>query len=104
MYMNYVVGAFEHLNSMMIKSIENYSKKQNLLFLVLWIVFGSVIIISYFSVWLPIQLSLNHVIFKTKNMLRIIPKEVLVNVPTIPFLLGIQRKMHQRENGFQKKR
>ena len=104
MYMNYVVGAFEHLNNMMIKSIENYGIKQNLLFLVLWIIFGSVIIISYFSVWLPIQLSLNHVIFKTKNMLRIIPKEVLVNVPTIPFLLGIQRKIHQRENGFQKKR
>ena len=104
MYMNYVVGAFEHLNNMMVNSIANYGTKQNLLFLVLWIVFGSIIIISYFSVWLPIQLSLNQVIFKTKNMLRIIPKEVLVNVPTIPFLLGIQRKVNQRENGFQKKR
>ena len=102
-YMDYVIGAFEYLNSMMVNSISKNFDEKNLLFLVLWITFGSVVAIIYFSVWLPVQLKLSNVIFKTKNMLRIIPKEVLVNVPTIPVLLGIQRHVITNDNTFNKK-
>ena len=52
--------------------------------------FISVVIIGFFAVWLPFVLGENETIYKTKKMLSIIPKEVLITLPHINIMLGIE--------------
>ena len=53
------------------------------------IVFMVVVSIGFFALWLPFVLGENETIYKTKNMLSIIPKEVLFTLPHINIMLGI---------------
>ena len=53
------------------------------------IVFMVVVFIGFFALWLPFVLGENETIYKTKNMLSIIPKEVLFTLPHINIMLGI---------------
>ena len=53
------------------------------------IVFMIVVFIGFFALWLPFVLGENETIYKTKNMLSIIPKEVLFTLPHINIMLGI---------------
>ena len=53
------------------------------------IVFMVVVFIGFFAMWLPFVLGENETIYKTKNMLSIIPKEVLFTLPHINIMLGI---------------
>ena len=53
------------------------------------IVFMAVVFIGFFAMWLPFVLGENETIYKTKNMLSIIPKEVLFTLPHINIMLGI---------------
>ena len=57
--------------------------------LIINIVFIVVVFIGFFSLWLPFVLGENETIFKTKNMLSIIPREVLFTLPHINIMLGI---------------
>ena len=53
------------------------------------IVFMVVVFIGFFAMWLPFVLGENDTIYKTKNMLSIIPREVLFTLPHINIMLGI---------------
>ena len=53
------------------------------------IIFMVVVFIGFFAMWLPFVLGENETIYKTKNMLSIIPKEVLFTLPHINIMLGI---------------
>ena len=53
-------------------------------------IFICVVIIGFFAVWLPFVLGENETIYKTKKMLSIIPKEVLITLPHINIMLGIE--------------
>ena len=53
------------------------------------IVFTIVVFIGFFALWLPFVLGENETIYKTKNMLSIIPREVLFTLPHINIMLGI---------------
>ena len=53
-------------------------------------IFICVVLIGFFAVWLPFVLGENETIYKTKNMLSIIPKEVLITLPHINIMLGIE--------------
>jgi hypothetical protein len=55
-------------------------------------VFMGVVLIGFLSIWLPFVLGENETIYKTKNMLSIIPKEVLITLPHINIMLGIEDK------------
>ena len=57
--------------------------------LIINIVFIVVVFIGFTSLWLPFVLGENETIFKTKNMLSIIPREVLFTLPHINIMLGI---------------
>ena len=52
-------------------------------------VFIVLVCIGFTALWLPFVLGENETIFKTKNMLSIIPKEVLFTLPHINIMLGI---------------
>ena len=53
-------------------------------------VFMGVVVVGFFAMWLPFVLGENETIYKTKNMLSIIPKEVLITLPHINIMLGIE--------------
>ena len=53
-------------------------------------IFIGVVVVGFFAMWLPFVLGENETIYKTKNMLSIIPKEVLITLPHINIMLGIE--------------
>ena len=53
------------------------------------IAFMVVVTLGFFMFWLPFVLGENDTIYKTKNMLSIIPNEVLFTLPHINIMLGI---------------
>ena len=57
--------------------------------LIINIIFILVVIIGFSLVWLPFVLDENETIYKTKNMLSIIPNEILITLPHINIMLGI---------------
>ena len=56
------------------------------------IIFMVVVVIGFFAFWLPFVLGENETIYKTKNMLSIIPREVLFTLPHINIMLGIDEE------------
>ena len=56
------------------------------------ITFMAVVTIGFFLFWLPFVLGENDTIYKTKNMLSIIPNEVLFTLPHINIMLGIDEE------------
>ena len=57
--------------------------------LIINIVFIIVVFFGFTAFWLPFVIGENETIYKTKNMLSIIPKEVLFTLPHINIMLGI---------------
>ena len=60
--------------------------------LIINIIFISVVSLGFFLFWLPFVHKENETIFGTKNMLSIIPNEILINLPHINIMLGIEEK------------
>ena len=56
------------------------------------IAFMVVCVLGFFMFWLPFVLGENDTIYKTKNMLSIIPNEVLFTLPHINIMLGIDEE------------
>ena len=56
------------------------------------ITFMALVTIGFFLFWLPFVLGENDTIYKTKNMLSIIPNEVLFTLPHINIMLGIDEE------------
>ena len=60
--------------------------------LIINILFILVVLVGFSFIWLPFVLEQNETIFKTKNMLSIIPNDVLVTLPHINIMLGIDEE------------
>ena len=72
---------------------ESIFKKYNSINLILNIVFIIVIALGFIFLWLPFVYSQNKIILKIKNMLSIIPSDLLMNVSHINRLIGIEEPM-----------
>ena len=57
--------------------------------LIINIVFMVFVFVGFSVFWIPFVLGENETIYKTKNMLSIIPKELLISLPDINSMLGI---------------
>ena len=57
--------------------------------LIINIVFILIVALGFSLIWVPFVLRENETIFKTKNMLSIIPNEILITLPHINVMLGI---------------
>ena len=57
--------------------------------LIMNIAFILIVFIGFSLFWLPFVVEVNETIFKTKNMLSIIPNEILITLPHINIMLGI---------------
>jgi hypothetical protein len=60
--------------------------------LVMNIVFIVIAFLGFSLFWLPFVVEINETIFKTKNMLSIIPNEILITLPHINIMLGIDQE------------
>ena len=60
--------------------------------LIINISFMIVVLIGFSSLWIPFVIEENETIFKTKNMLSIIPNEILITLPHINIMLGIDEE------------
>ena len=65
---------------------------------------NGLIIILYFIAWIPFIRKLDMAIYKTKNMLTIIPRDVLASVFNIQKLLDINANIDQISMRSNKKR
>ena len=57
--------------------------------LIINILFILVVSLGFLLIWIPLVLKQNETIYKTKNMLSIIPNEILISLPHINIMLGI---------------
>ena len=89
-YETIINPCFESIFSTFVNEIdENYSKLEIIYNIVLGI-FVTAILVCYFGVWVRFEQKLNNTIYKTKNMLSIIPVNVLCNIPTVFQVLEIK--------------
>ncbi len=78
-----MIPLFIQLKQLTINAINKYLDDTYFKFILMLIVYISVINIGFFLVWIPFIRNLNSIIYKTKNMLSIIPNEVLANLSNI---------------------
>ena len=83
--MKVVQSAFDNLFDAIHVAFDETSK----ISIVINAIFMGVEVVGFFAMWLPFALGENETIYKTKNMLSIIPKEVLIILPHINIMLGI---------------
>ena len=94
LFVNIFHPNYSKLMNAMIDDVSSNSTKTRLLLLCIPSVFIGAVLLYYVLVFLPFQIQLNQTIYKTKNMLSIIPKEVLASLNNIQHLLNINK--HQK--------
>ncbi len=97
-YRNFIIPFYNQLRLINVESVDNYFDEIRLLFVCILSSYLFFIIFLFIFFWLPYIRELNRVIYKTKNLLSIIPKEVLMNIREIYSLLGIEDKYIKEEN------
>ena len=81
---------YNSLISESLQEFEDIFKKYNSINLILNIVFLAVVGLGFIFVWIPFLLYINNNFDKIKNMIYIIPSELLMNIPNINNLLEIE--------------
>ena len=85
------ISYFITLKQVTIDAITKYLTDDYYQFIIMLSIYLSVIFVLFLLIWVPFVKNLNSIIYKTKNMLRIIPKEVLASVSNIDKLLNIDK-------------
>ena len=83
-------------NSLITESLKQYVDmfdKYNLIYLIINIVFLIVVGLGFIFVWTPFIFGQNKEFYKIKNMLSIIPSELLMDLPDINILLEIDEQL-----------
>lgn len=83
--------AFVLLNTELEKAIDAYILEKEVAFYLVSALYLFFVICLYLFIWKPFEFKLNNMIFKTKNMLSIIPKEILASLANIQTLLCINQ-------------
>ena len=95
---NLYISYFITLKQITIDAITKYLEDDYFIFIIMLIVYLSVIFVLFLLIWVPFVKNLNSIIYKTKNMLRIIPKEVLASISNIDKLLDIDKSAAKTNN------
>ena len=83
-------------NSLITESLKQYVDmfdKYNLIYLIINIVFLIVVGLGFIFVWTPFIFGQNKEFYKIKNMLSVIPSELLMDLPDINILLEIDEQL-----------
>ena len=98
MFINLVMTNHNILRLQLVECIEQKIKNERLTYIVVISVYLGLILMAYLLVWIPFEQQLNMTIYKTKNMLCIIPKEVLASLTNIQKLLDIGQSFAKGNN------
>ena len=88
LYVN--VQVYDYLLIESLKSFRDVFSKYNSIYLIINIIFIIVVVLGFIMIWIPFIFRQNKALYKIKNMLSIIPSELLMNLPDINSLLGIE--------------
>ena len=78
------------LISQSLKQFEDLFEKYNSINFIIILLFLIVIVLGFFFIWIPFTYYQNKTFEKIKNMISIIPSDLLMNIPDINNLLGIE--------------
>ena len=84
----------ENIISHLTKNVEKQMNSNSFIGYILIFVFIGVVFFGFILGWIPFEIGENETIYKTKNMLSIIPKELLTTLPHIKIMLGLE---HQKQ-------
>ena len=91
-----IYPSLEYLCGILLSELESLNKFTELWLIISVIIINIIFIFVFFNSWRKFVDNLNNTIYKTKNMLFIIPKEVLASLKTIPKLLDIKEVKNLR--------
>jgi hypothetical protein len=86
---------FRMVSGKMEMSVNNCIKFYSMIVYILICLFLGIVIVMYLFFVVPFQYNLSETIYKSKNMLSIIPKEVLGTLPQVKKILGINKQTQQ---------
>ena len=100
MFTNLIIPYFVELKDATLSCINDYLSNFNDIYIIMFIVFISLITFLFFAFWIPFVKRLSSIIYNTKKMLMIIPKDVIITLPSIYTLLDINplQSMENTEN------
>ena len=100
MFTNLIIPYFVELKDATLSCINDYLSNFNDIYNIMFIVFISLITFLFFAFWIPFVKRLSSIIYNTKKMLMIIPKDVIITLPSIYTLLDINplQSMENTEN------
>jgi hypothetical protein len=73
-----------------LKQFEDLFEKYNSINFIIILLFLIIIVLGFFFIWIPFTYYQNKTFEKIKNMISIIPSDLLMNIPDINNLLGIE--------------
>ena len=102
-YRNFILTLYNDIRNINKMSIDDYLNDINFRFILLFSLYITILSFIFLFYWLPFVRNLNNVLYKTKNLLSIIPKEVIMNISGIYALFGIENKKVDKSDGNEKK-
>ena len=101
MFSNIIIPFLDNLKKLTIDSLNKYLNDEYQKFNIFIIIYICIISIGFFLFWVPFVNKLNSTIYRTKNMLTIIPIEVLSSISNIEKLLDIKKNKLINNNHLQ---
>lgn len=86
---HFITPGFLFLNEKFIECYLDYMKMKELINILICSLYLAIVICLYLFIWKPYEHELYNLILKTKSMLLIIPKDVLVSLANIDKLLNV---------------
>ena len=88
-YRYIIKGCISGLFKTFTQEINDYINNQSLIMNIVLGIFVLFVLACYFGIWIRYERKLNNTIYKTKNMLSIIPVTILANIPSVFKVLEI---------------
>ena len=95
---NIIIPYLDNLKRLTINSLNKYLNEEYQKYIIIIIIYICIITISFFLIWVPFVNTLNKNIYRTKNMLSIIPIEVLSSISNIDILLDMKKNTLNSDN------
>ena len=89
MFTNLIIPYFVELKDATLDCINDYLRNFNDTYIIMFSIFIGLITFMFFVFWIPFVKRLSSIIYNTKKMLMIIPKDVIITLPSIYTLLDI---------------
>ena len=90
LFLNFLEPYFFQIKNLFLDCMEHYINKIQKYINILIILYFCILLLVFFFIWIPLINKLNNILYKTKKMLSIIPKDVLSNINNISKYLNIR--------------